>query len=455
MNLLKTSWTIARKDLRVYFRDRTGMLLGFGLPIVLVLAFGFIYKLTFGAQGGLSRTTLWVTDDDDTSASQQFVERLRGADLLRVQPAAGEPRKSRDELRSLVEDGEAHHALVIEPGFEQALLAQRFPELTLLRDPDRDLESQMVSIGLLQAFVSGDAGELAPLLTARALQLSGLPEAWSERTMNLARNFSSAVELLFAQAAEQGLIEAADPTLEDQAEQPAADIGFAGILNELVPVNELDIKPPERPQQLSYMLAHNISGISVMMLMFGLVACGTMLIQEREQGTLQRLMLAGVPRESLLWGKFIFTAIVGACQLAVMFLVGGLVWQVNVARDPVTLLVLSLALIFAVTAFGMLIAAFARTTKQAEGSSTLIILVMSALGGAWFPVQMFELPTAGAIVTRCTLTWWAMSGFQGLLWYGKSWTDPGLLRDVGVLLGFGVLASLVALRLFRRRYVNL
>ena len=36
MNVLSTAWLVARKDLRLYFRDCTGMALGFLLPIVLI-----------------------------------------------------------------------------------------------------------------------------------------------------------------------------------------------------------------------------------------------------------------------------------------------------------------------------------------------------------------------------------------------------------------------------------
>ena len=45
-------------------------------------------------------------------------------------------------------------------------------------------------------------------------------------------------------------------------------------------------------------------------------------------------------------------------------------------RDPITLLVLSVTWAAAATSFGMLIAAWARTTKQAEGLSTVLILLM-------------------------------------------------------------------------------
>ncbi|MFG0315727.1 MAG: ABC transporter permease [Planctomycetota bacterium JB042] len=455
MNGWTAAWLLARKDLRVYFRDRSGVALGFGLPVILVLAFGFVYQMTFGNQGGgMSRTTLWVADEDGTAASAAFVERLRDADMLAVRPRDADDPIDAAKARRMVEDGEAHHALVVRAGFADAMAEPRFPDLEMIRDPGRTLEAQMVSIGLMQAFFSSGSAELTPLLTARALDAAGLPSAWSERMLAVSRTFSSTVESMFVEADAEGLLD--DGAAADGADAAGSGGGLdlSSIFSNLVPVEHVDVTPPERPKQLTYMLAHNISGISVMMLMFGLVACGILLLQERDEGTLKRLLLAAVPRSSILGGKFLFTAIVGAGQLAVMFLVGGLVFRVNLLRDPVTLLVVSAALLFAVTSFGILIASLARTMKQAEGMSTLVILLMSAVGGAWFPLQMFSLPAAGEIVCRCTLTWWAMSAFQGMLWHGKTMADAGMLRDVSVLVAFGVVASLIAWRVFRRRFVE-
>ncbi|HKB16634.1 MAG TPA: ABC transporter permease, partial [Planctomycetota bacterium] len=173
MNLWKATWTIARKDLRIYFRDRTGMLFGFALPLVLVTVFGFVMKFAFGNEGGLSKTTLWVADLDGSKTSAAFVEALRGASTLRVQPKPGEAVPSAEELRKKVEDGEAHHALLVEPGFGEAIDGGKLPRLRLYRDPGREMESQMVSVGLLQAFFSTAGGKSAPILTARALHLMG------------------------------------------------------------------------------------------------------------------------------------------------------------------------------------------------------------------------------------------------------------------------------------------
>ena len=73
MNLLAIAWTIARKDLTGYFRDRTGMMLGFLLPVVLITAFGFVMKAAFGGSGGMPKVTLNVIDRDQTPASQKLV----------------------------------------------------------------------------------------------------------------------------------------------------------------------------------------------------------------------------------------------------------------------------------------------------------------------------------------------------------------------------------------------
>jgi len=196
-----------------------------------------------------------------------------------------------------------------------------------------------------------------------------------------------------------------------------------------------------------------VAGTIVMMLMFGLMACSHLLLAERESGTLPRLLVAGTPRMGLLAGKYVFCIIIGLMQLAVLFTFGNAVFKIGAFRDPVTLTVLSVTWAVAAVSFGMLIACWARTTKQAEGLATLLILLMAAMGGCWFPVQMMSLPQAVEIATRCTLTYWAMSGYQGMFWEQWSWTHPQILTALGIQWGFAAVATLLAMYFYRRRYV--
>ena len=123
-------------------------------------------------------------------------------------------------------------------------------------------------------------------------------------------------------------------------------------------------------------------------------------------------------------------------------------------RDPMTLLALAVTWSAAATSFGILISVWAKTTKQAEGLATLLILVMASLGGCWFPIHMADLPWYGELVTRSTLTYWAMEAFQGMFWHQKSLTDPVMLRAIAVQWGFVAVAAFVAVQLWRRRFVG-
>jgi ABC-type multidrug transport system permease subunit len=190
-----------------------------------------------------------------------------------------------------------------------------------------------------------------------------------------------------------------------------------------------------------------------MMLLFGMLACGSTLLQERESGTLRRLLIAAIPRGSILGAKFLFSAIIALLQLIVLFAFGNLLFHIGVLRDPVTLAVLCLTWTAVAASFGMLIAAWAKTTKQAEGIATLLILVMAAVGGCWFPIQILDLPWQAELATQWTPTYWAMSGFQGMFWEQRSWMHPKMLTTIGVQWGFALAASAVALLFYRRNYV--
>ena len=80
---------------------------------------------------------------------------------------------------------------------------------------------------------------------------------------------------------------------------------------------------------------------------------------------------------------------------------------------------------------------------------------MSAAGGCWFPIQMAGSLGWFDIATHSTITYWAMSGFQSLFWRNASWADSSILVPVGVLLGFTIVAMIVARWLYFRRFVRM
>jgi len=162
------------------------------------------------------------------------------------------------------------------------------------------------------------------------------------------------------------------------------------------------------------------------------------------------LCLAPEGGSAILLGKFLFTVTLGYAQLVILFLYGGLVFSIPVFRDPLAIAVHSLAVASAATGLGLMLAVYARSRKQLEGFSTLVILVMSALGGSWFP--LIATPEWYRKLGHFTLNAWAMDGYQGILWYGKGL--GGIWLEILVLLAIAAVTSALAARGWQRRYLS-
>ncbi|MEO6594757.1 MAG: ABC transporter permease [Planctomycetota bacterium] len=455
MNLWSAATCLARKDLALYFRDRTGLVLGILLPIALVTVFGMVMKFAFGGGSGIPKVTLWVSDEDGSDGSRKFVDALRDVGMLSVLPKLGDDAQTAAALRAKVVDGEAHHALIVGKGFGAALAAGREPPLVLVRDPGRSMEGRLIGIGLMQATMAAAGGQGMPWLMGSMMRRNGMSEkgvasvrAGMDMVQDVINRYVIGADPALRAPAAEGTAERA------AAAAPGGAFDMASLFENMVPVVNEDVKPPTRPKMLGYQIAQSVAGMTVMMLMFGLMACSSTLLLERDQGTLRRLLVSRAPRQAVLLGKFLFCFCIGFMQLVVLFGYGELLFGVGAFRDLATLLVLSATWSAAATSFGMLIAVWARTQKQAEGLSTVLILVMAALGGCWFPLQIADLPWYAEVATKSTLTHWAMSGFQGMLWHQKAFTDPVLLRAIAVQWGFVVVAAFAAWGLWRRRFVG-
>lgn len=466
MNVLSTAWLVARKDLRLFFRDRTGMMLGFLLPIVLITVFGFIMKYAFRTEGGMPQATLWVADEDHSPQSQKLVETLSESEMLNVRLKRDERPVDAAAIRGLIEEGEAHHGLIISSGFGRDVSAGELPKVKMLRDPGRELEDQVIQIALVQSFMAASEGKMWPAAMGKMMREAGMNDAEAEGMIAAARKMNQ----LIARFVEKRMAEDSpsksppqqtgpggpaenDPATESEQDSDRLAFELGDIMQSMIPIENEDLQPPGRPRMMTYMLARSVAGTTVMMLMFGVMGCSTMLLREREEGTLPRLFTAAMPRSGVYWGKFLFTAIIGMIQLAVLFVFGNLLFQIGAFRDPATLIVLSVTWAAAATAFAMLIAAWARTAKQAEGISTILILVFAAAGGCWFPLQLMKLPKLAEMATRFSLAYWPMEGYHGMFYNALPWTHWRMLTAVGVQWAFVVLAAVAAQILYHRRYV--
>ncbi len=122
-----------------------------------------------------------------------------------------------------------------------------------------------------------------------------------------------------------------------------------------------------------------------MFLLFSAAGAGGALIEERESGTLDRLLSTRLTMSRLLAGKLAYLTSLGFVQLVVMFVWGWLVFGLELPSHLPGFLLMALPTALACSAFGLVLAAVCRTRKQLVAVSNLVILSISALGGSMFP----------------------------------------------------------------------
>ena len=158
----------------------------------------------------------------------------------------------------------------------------------------------------------------------------------------------------------------------------------------------------------------NVPGFSVMFVLMGVlfgVAFG--IADERQSGTIVRLRVAPVSRFEILAGKLLARWLVGVIQMGILFGFGHLVFGVSVGPSLFAFAVMTMAIVFAMTGFSLLVSTFATTREQIIPLGLTVIMLVCALGGCWWPLFMEPLWLQRAAFA--TPTAWAMQGISDLI----------------------------------------
>jgi ABC-2 type transport system permease protein len=227
------------------------------------------------------------------------------------------------------------------------------------------------------------------------------------------------------------------------AARDAEGAGAGGAPDALVEVVVHDLfgATKKRP-----MIAFYAAGLGVMFLMFTAAGAGGALIEERESGTLDRLLSTRVTMTSLLGGKLVYLTLLGVAQLVVMFAWGRLVFGLELAGKLPGVATMGVATALAASSFGLVLAALSKSRKQLVALSNLVILTLSAVGGSMFP--RFLMPQAIQQASLVAFNSWALEGFLDVLWRDRPLA--AIAPEVGILLVWSALFFLVARRLARR-----
>jgi ABC-2 type transport system permease protein len=190
----------------------------------------------------------------------------------------------------------------------------------------------------------------------------------------------------------------------------------------------------------------SLPGNLVMYLMMNLLIFGGATIAaERRNGVIKRLMVHPVTRLEIVMGKIYGLMLLGVVQILFFLAVGKFLFHVSLGANlPAVALTL---LIFAWVAgsLGVLVGSLSAAEDRVTGICVLASLLMAALGGCWWPLEIG--PPALKTIALCTPTGWALQALHQLISFGSDFS--AVLKPIAVLLGFGAAANLIAARFFR------
>lgn len=440
-------FVLAKKSLLLFFGKKPAVLITFVVPIALIYLLGQVFGLNRKAgDAGPTGIGLAVVNQSSDPGAQLLIDALRAEktfDVFTERKSANGAKipVSEDDARAAIKNNEYHFALVI----PSDLISEKQIglHLRLLSDPRNDIENQVVS-GILQKTLFTNVPNLfMKSLEKRAEGKIGAARYEDFRrkiSASIAQSFGGDEKRIYEKISPEEMFSGGAAATDEKGSQPK---DTKNVLAELIRFDQEQLVGKEVSNPMA---ARLVGGYAVMFLLFALNASASSLFEERRSGIFQRILAAPVTPSDILWGRFLFGVLIGLIQLMVMFVAGKIIYGLDLAPHIVPLVVLSVAAAAACTGFGMLLAAISKSQEAANGLSTLLVLSMSAIGGAWFPVSM--MPAALQKVSHFTITYWAVEGFTNILWAGQSVRQ--VLPNILVLCGIAIAVMLVATASFKR-----
>ncbi len=406
MRQLRQIAFIALKDLKRFSRDRPALLAFILFPFLFVAVFYFMFE---GVGSEDDRLAFHLaTREGAGGMSHQIITAMETRDPSQLQP--GEPEivwlKDYAEARRQVEDGELGGFLVFPEDFTEGIMMGYGARLEVVADAEAT-NTRMALYGLAQAIATQVGAQQVVTNTTVALLV------------------------------EQGLATGEMPDIGQAIMGPVSAQSGASTVPPLIQYETEKVGEVKAEQPSNFV----ILGYLVMFVFFAAAQSASLIVRERQNHTLERLLASSVARESILGGMFIGTAVKGLLQIVIFWTVGLLIFKMDMGLSPTAVVLLSILMTIMSAAFGLMLATLVKTERAAGSIGTLAALILAPLGGCWWP--LFILPKWMQSLAKITPHGWANTGFNKLMLFGADFGDviPEMLALVVFAVIFGIIAT--------------
>ncbi|MBK9600722.1 MAG: ABC transporter permease [Anaerolineales bacterium] len=396
---MKKIFAIAWKDAVIRFATSAELIFFIILPII------FTLLLAGGTPSGDddNRIRLVVVDQANTPISQEIVAELDRSSAVNPEVLSLEEAESEFDARR------ATVVLIIPAGLDLKSIQDGTAQLDFRQQPNN-----------LNASVAERAVQTAIRRVSSAVNAA-----------------NTAVE----EAKSRGTFE----SLEDEQAYFNEALQLAKSIQEDAP-ERVTIVEGNTPDDVEYdPRANQSAGQLITWVFIPLFGISALFAYEREQGTLRRILTTPTSKATFLLGTISGQVVMALIQMSLLILFGMFALDLNWGREPLALFVLLTSAALAAGAIGTTMGTFIKTEGQASGLSIMMGMVMSLLGGCWYPLELF--PALVQNIVKILPTTWAMQGLLDLILRNGGLMQ--ILPEAGVLLGFAAIFFTVGVMRFR------
>ena len=389
MKLLAT----IKKDIRILLRDRIGLTLMFGMPILLVLIVTSIQNNVF-QPFSKNKVLLIVNNLDTGRSSQELIGAINKIGLFRLESIDSNGRRENILL-----------TLVIPADFSTQVAA-----------------TAKVKAGkALHSFgLEGDTAVRPVLSGDHSLQLLFNPGIDPSLKLSTAGAINGAVQMVESRQIIRDIYFSVN-------EKPLPDSLASQMLSSSTELKEVPVSRggPAIPLNATQ---HNVPAWTIFAMFFVVMSLGGSVVREKLNGSFIRLKTLPTSYIIALLSKQITYLGVTFLQATVLFAMG--VWlfpfiglpALSLPQDGLGLVLVTLLCGWCAVSYAILVGVVAQTQEQANGFGAVSVVILSILGGLMIP--SFIMPGAFQTIMRFSPLHWALQSYYGLFLEG------GKLKDI-------------------------
>jgi ABC-2 type transport system permease protein len=393
--LISIAWT----TLRLEFTEPISLVFFIVLPVIFTLVIGLGMGASFGPSAD-QRARIAVVDLDHSSIVDELVTSMAASNVVKPETASSAA-AAQDELAK----GSITGIITISKGFQASLLAGEPTQIDLVIHAGANQGSieQAIRTAITQVSTAVSVARSSVQERIRIQPFKDVSEQQAYFTVSL-DEANKAIQ---------------DPVASSRVVYPA-------VINTTIASGFEQTSP----------------GQLVTWTLVTLLTCSETFVNERVGGTLRRLLITPTHRATIIAGKILGWLAMGFIQMSLLVGFGALVLHIQWGRSPLALVLILGGFDLASVSLGVLLGTLVRTRSQASSLSTLIAMFMSALGGAWWPLEVT--PKIYQTVVQVLPTTWAMTGMNNIILRGEGIAQ--VWPQAAALTGFAAVFLFVAIR---------